>query len=125
MDTPRNVLGGPLIACSMSPRTGWFRDGCCNTESRDLGSHTVCARRTAEFLSFLVTAGNDLVTPKPEFQFPGLKPGDQWCVCAASWKQAFDAGKACPVVLQSTHEAALRVVKLEELLAHAVGGVQA
>ncbi len=115
-----NVLGQPLQPCSHSPKTGWFRDGCCNTDDRDRGSHTVCARVTDAFLQFLVEQGNDLVTPVPQYRFAGLKAGDQWCVCAASWRQAHRAGKGCPVVLESTHQAALSIVPLEELMAHAV-----
>lgn len=115
-----NVLGQPLQPCSLSPKTGWFRDGCCNTDDRDRGSHTVCARVTQEFLEYLAERGNDLLTAVPQFQFPGLKPGDQWCVCAASWRQAHKAGRGCPVVLESTHQAALSIVPLEELMAHAV-----
>ena len=115
-----NVLGLPLAPCSHAPRTGWFRDGCCNTDESDRGLHTVCARVTAEFLEFLRDHGNDLITPALAYGFPGLKPGDQWCVVAASWAQAFKAGKACPVVLESTHQAALQIVPLEALLAHAV-----
>jgi hypothetical protein len=100
--------------------TGWYRDGCCNTDPTDRGSHTVCAAVTAEFLVFLRAAGNDLVTPAPEHGFPGLRPGDCWCVCAASWLEAFEAGVACPVYLERTHARALRTVPLEHLLAHAV-----
>lgn len=116
----RNVLGLPLVPCSNEPRTGWFRDGCCNTDERDRGLHTVCARVTQEFLEYLASRGNDLMTPHPEFGFPGLKPGDQWCVVALSWLDAFMAGKACGVVLASTHEATLQVVPLDALLAHAI-----
>lgn len=115
----RNVLGGELEPCSRDPLTGFFRDGACNTGPQDVGSHTVCCRVTAEFLAFLRSNGNDLMTPMPQYNFPGLQPGDQWCVCAASWKQAFDAGVACPVVLEATHEAALEVVDLEDLEEHA------
>ena len=120
MEPPVNVLGTPLQSCSMDPRTGWFRDGCCNTDANDHGSHTVCAKVTQDFLEYLVVRGNDLITPRPEFGFPGLRPGDQWCVCAASWRQAHQVGKGCPVVLESTHEAALRIVPLEELMAHSL-----
>lgn len=121
MEPSRNVLGGPLEACSHAPRTGWFRDGCCNTDARDRGSHTVCAQVTAPFLEFLRSRGNDLVTPAPQFDFPGLKPGDCWCVCAGSWREAYRAGLACPVYLERTHAKALDTVPLEELMAHAVG----
>lgn len=116
-----NVLGGPLLACSFDPLTGFFRDGCCETGPDDLGSHTVCARVTDEFLAFSRTRGNDLSTPRPEFRFSGLKAGDRWCLCAARWLEAFDAGFAPPVVLEATHEAALRVVPMQALLAHAWG----
>ncbi len=119
MEPPINVLGGPLKVCSNRPRTGWFRDGCCNTDENDVGSHTVCARVTAPFLEHLRRRGNDLITPRPEFGFPGLKPGDRWCVCAASWRDAHLAGVGCPVDLEATHRKALEIVPLEELLAHA------
>lgn len=116
----RNVLGGPLRPCSHDPLTGWFRDGSCNTDHRDLGLHTVCAIMTAEFLAFSAARGNDLVTPRPEFGFPGLKPGDRWCLCAARWQEALEAGCAPRVVLAATHAAALAVCSLEDLKAHAV-----
>lgn len=116
----RNVLGGPLAPCSTSPRTGFFRDGCCNTDAEDVGIHVVCARMTREFLDFARALGNDLVTPVPEAQFPGLKPGDRWCVCAARWREAFDAGVAPPVVLQATHEETLAIIALADLRRHAV-----
>ena len=116
----RNVLGGKLAPCSVSPRTGFFRDGCCNTGSEDVGMHVVCARMTREFLDFELEHGNDLVTPVSEFGFPGLKPGDQWCVCAARWREAFEAGVAPPVVLQATHEETLAVVPLSDLRRHAL-----
>lgn len=115
----RNVLGGPLVACSYDPLTGFFRDGCCSTGPQDVGSHTVCARVTAEFLAYSGSRGNDLSTPRPEYRFRGLKPGDRWCVCASRWMEAWKAGVAPPVVLEATHEAALRVVPLEALRAHA------
>ena len=115
----RNVLGGPLKACSADPLTGFFRDGCCNTSAEDVGSHTVCAEMTEEFLAFSTAAGNDLSTPHPEFGFPGLEPGDRWCVCAARWMDAFKVGLAPPVNLAATHEAALAIVPLEVLRAHA------
>ena len=120
MEAPRNVLGGMLASCSLDPLTGWYRDGCCNTDAHDHGSHTVCARVTGEFLEFIRELGNDLITPHPEYGFPGLVEGDQWCVCAASWRQAFKAGKACSVHLESTHAEALAIVPLEELMVHAV-----
>ena len=115
-----NVLGSPLMACSHDPLTGWFRDGCCNTNALDRGSHTVCAQVTTEFLEHLKGRGNDLMTPRPEHGFQGLKPGDQWCVCAASWFDAYDAGVACPVVLESTHAAALQHGSLSALFEHSV-----
>jgi uncharacterized protein (DUF2237 family) len=120
VDKPVNVLGGPIQMCSTEPVTGWFRDGCCNTDDRDRGSHTICCRVSREFLVFLRTRGNDLMTPAPQFGFAGLEPGDQWCVCAASWREAYEAGMACPVVLESTHQRALEVVELEWLLQHAI-----
>jgi uncharacterized protein (DUF2237 family) len=112
-----NVLGTPLVGCSHDPLTGWYRDGCCNTDASDRGSHTVCAQVTQDFLEYLQEQGNDLLTPYPGHGFPGLKDGDQWCICATSWAQAFRAGKACPVLLESTHSSALQFVKLEELMA--------
>lgn len=115
----RNVLGEPLEACCMSPPTGYRRDGYCHTGPRDRASHTVCAQLTAEFLMFSRSLGNDLMTPRPEFDFPGLKPGDRWCLCVSRWEEAFLAGVAPPVVLAATHELALEVVELDELKAHA------
>jgi uncharacterized protein len=114
-----NVVGGELLACSNAPLTGFFRDGCCATGPEDVGSHTVCAVMTAEFLDFSASAGNDLSTPRPEWGFDGLKPGDRWCVCAPRWLEAHDAGVAPPVVLGATHERALEVVPIEALTAHA------
>lgn len=119
-DTARNVLGEPLADCSHAPLTGWFRDGCCNTDARDRGLHTVCAVVTAEFLEFSRARGNDLVTPIPAAGFPGLQPGDRWCLCAARWREAFEAGMAPRVVLMATHESTLRVVPLEHLKRHAI-----
>ena len=116
----RNVLGGELESCCTSPITGYYRDGHCRTDDSDLGSHTVCARMTVEFLAFSKRTGNDLSTPHPEFGFPGLKPGDKWCVCVARWEEAFLAGVAPRVVLTATHERALEVVELDELKAHAL-----
>lgn len=110
-----NVLGEPLAPCSMKPMTGFYRDGCCNTGYDDVGIHTVCARMTKEFLEFSKKRGNDLTTPAPQFGFPGLKPGDQWCLCAGRWKEALDAGVAPPVVLAATHEETLAIVPLAEL----------
>ncbi|MBA4800967.1 MULTISPECIES: DUF2237 family protein [Euryhalocaulis] len=118
----RNVLGGPLDDCSHDPLTGFFRDGCCNTGPMDRGVHTVCAELTDDFLEFSKAQGNDLSTPRPEFEFPGLKDGDRWCLCAARWKDAYEAGKAPRVVLAATHEATLSVVTLEQLKAHAIDG---
>ncbi|GAB7189519.1 DUF2237 domain-containing protein [Kineococcus sp. NUM-3379] len=116
----RNVLGGSLDPCGTDPVTGFFRDGCCSTGPQDLGSHTVCAVVTAEFLQHQRGIGNDLATPRPEFRFPGLVPGDRWCVTAANWARAARDGAAAPVVLAATHEAVLRIVPLEVLTAHAV-----
>jgi uncharacterized protein (DUF2237 family) len=116
----RNVLGDKLIPCSERPVTGFYRDGCCNTGPDDLGVHTVCAVMTAEFLAFSKARGNDLSTPMPDFGFPGLKPGDRWCLCAARWKEALDAGKAPRVVLGATHEATLEFVSLEDLKRYAI-----
>ena len=120
MEPPLNVLGTPLMSCSHDPVTGWYRDGCCNTDATDFGSHTVCAQVTTEFLEFIRDAGNDLVTPSPQNRFPGLVEGNQWCVCAASWRQAFKEGVACPVHLESTHALALELVPLEELMTLAI-----
>jgi len=120
MDAKINVLGEVLAPCSENPLTGYFRDGCCNTEPADRGSHTICCRVTAEFLAYSLSAGNDLTTPNDEFGFPGLRPGDQWCLCAARWQQALNAGAAPNVVLQATHAACLRIVKLTDLKRHAV-----
>ena len=105
--TPRNVLGERLEVCSISPMTGFFRDGCCDTGREDIGSHTVCAVMTAAFLEFSKSRGNDLSTPMPEFGFRGLKPGDRWCLCAPRWQEALEAGQAPRVVLRATHEGAL------------------
>ena len=110
-----NVLGGPLLTCSDRPLTGFFRDGCCNTSEEDLGSHTVCVVLTAEFLEFSKARGNDLSTPRPEFGFPGLQPGQRWCLCAARWLEAYQAGMAPHVALNSTNQAALEIVSLEAL----------
>jgi uncharacterized protein (DUF2237 family) len=119
MSEARNVMGGPLAVCCTDPLTGFYRTGSCETGPHDHGSHTVCAEMTAEFLEFSRRAGNDLSTPRREYGFPGLKPGDRWCVCAGRWKEAADAGVAPPVVLASTHERALEVLTLDELRAHA------
>jgi uncharacterized protein (DUF2237 family) len=120
MKAPLNVLGGPIQLCSQDPLTGWYRDGCCNTDDDDRGNHTVCAQVTQDFLFFIRENGNDLITPNMEMGFPGLKDGDSWCVCAGSWLQAHESGVGCPVFLESTHAGALSVVPLETLLEHAV-----
>ena len=116
----RNVLGGALETCSNTPLTGFYRDGCCNTGAGDLGVHVVCAEMTREFLIFSASRGNDLSTPMPEYGFPGLQPGDRWCLCAARWQEAFEAGFAPPVVLAATHEMALEWVDLANLKQHAL-----
>ena len=116
----KNVLGGALIPCSVAPMTGFFRDGCCHTSPEDIGSHTVCAVMTNDFLSFSKAAGNDLTTPRVKYGFPGLKPGDSWCLCAARWEQARRAGVAPSVILAATNAACLSVLTLEDLRAHAV-----
>jgi uncharacterized protein (DUF2237 family) len=115
-----NVLGGTLLPCSVAPLTGFFRDGCCNTGPQDIGLHVVCAVMTEEFLGFSKARGNDLSTPRPEYGFPGLNPGDQWCLCAARWEEARLAGRAPQVLLEATHVAALEVCSLADLQAHAV-----
>ncbi|MGD8808503.1 MAG: DUF2237 domain-containing protein [Gammaproteobacteria bacterium] len=115
MDESRNVYGEPLEPCSEDPLTGFFRDGCCNTSDQDTGSHTVCVRLTQEFLEFSRFRGNDLSTPRPEFGFPGLRPGDRWCLCAARWKEAHEAGMAPRVFLRATHERALEIVSLDDI----------
>ena len=117
---PLNVLGQPLVPCGLDPLTGFYRDGCCNTGYDDTGIHTVCIRATAKFLAFSKQRGNDLSTPMPEFGFPGLKPGDQWCLCAGRWKEALDAGMAPPVVLAATHEETLAMLPLAELKRYAI-----
>ena len=111
----KNVLGGRLEPCSVSPRTGFYRDGCCNTGHDDLGMHVVCVQMTEQFLDFSRERGNDLSTPVPEHDFPGLEPGDRWCVCVARWREAFEAGVPPPVVLTATHEETLAVVTLDAL----------
>lgn len=115
-----NVLGGELQSCSTDPTTGFYRDGCCHTGPRDRGNHVVCAEMTEDFLQFTADQGNDLMTPRPEMNFPGLEPGDRWCLCAGRWKEAAQAGVAPPVILESTHEAALDILSLDVLKAHAV-----
>lgn len=114
-----NVLGTPLVPCSYDPLTGFFRDGCCNTREDDTGTHVICARVTADFLAFSMKRGNDLSTPRPEYRFRGLVAGDRWCLCATRWVEAWRAGAAPPVVLESTHSAALEYVSLETLQAWA------
>ncbi len=120
MTSEHNVLGGELEPCGVDPVTGFYRDGSCATGPDDVGSHTVCAVVSAEFLEHQRAVGNDLVTPRPEYRFPGLRPGDRWCVVAVRWLQAYQAGVAAPVVLASTHERALAVIPLEALREHAV-----
>lgn len=116
----RNVLGGELIPCSMEPLTGFYRNGCCQVGPDDHGCHAVCCEVTEDFLAFSRESGNDLSTPMPVYGFPGLKPGDRWCVCAGRWKEALDAGRACPIVLEATSEAALQYVPRSVLEEHAL-----
>jgi hypothetical protein len=120
MSLQKNVLGTTLRPCSRDPITGFFRNGCCETDEEDAGEHTACVRLTSEFLEFSKRAGNDLSTPRPEFGFPGLRPGNQWCVCAGRWVEAFNAGVIAPLVLDATHESLLDYLPLEELKKHAV-----
>lgn len=120
MSHATNVLGEPLQPCSFEPLTGFFRDGCCHTGPGDHGLHTVCTRVTAEFLRFSQAAGNDLSTPVPEYEFPGLKPGDQWCLCVTRWQDALEADCAPRVVLAATHLSALEFVQLDDLKRHAL-----
>jgi uncharacterized protein (DUF2237 family) len=115
-----NVLGGELEPCGTDPVTGFYRDGCCSSGPEDIGSHTVCAVVTKDFLEHQRRTGNDLITPRPEYHFPGLRPGDRWCVVAVRWFHAYQAGAAAPVVLASTHQRALEIVPLEALREHAV-----
>lgn len=117
---PRNVLGGDLRPCCTDPMTGFYRDGSCRTGPDDLGTHVVCAEMTADFLAFTKSRGNDLSTPRPAYDFPGLTPGDRWCLCVDRWNEALDAGVAPPVVLAATHEKALDTVDLDTLREHAV-----
>jgi uncharacterized protein (DUF2237 family) len=116
---PTNVLGSPLQPCCTNPATGFYRDGFCRTGPEDHGLHTVCAVMTADFLEFTRLEGNDLSTPRPEYNFPGLKPGDSWCLCVSRWAQALNAGHAPPVVLEATHLSALEFVTIEDLRTHA------
>jgi len=115
-----NVLGGPLEACSIKPMTGFYRNGCCDTGTEDIGSHTVCVIATSEFLEFSKSRGNDLSTPLPAFGFAGLKPGDRWCLCAPRWQEALEAGRAPRVVLRATHQGALDYCALADLKRHAI-----
>lgn len=114
-----NVQGTALVPCSYDPLTGYFRDGCCNTNEEDVGTHVICARVTRAFLAYSLQQGNDLTTPRPEHRFAGLKPDDRWCLCALRWKEALQAGVAPPVILASTHARALEFVTLAQLQAHA------
>jgi len=123
MDEIKNVLGGALIACSLSPLTGFYRDGCCKTGAEDRGTHTVCAQVTEEFLTYTKAKGNDLSTPIPAYDFPGLKPGDFWCLCALRWKEALDAGKAPKIRLEATHEKTLEFIELKTLKENALQDV--
>ena len=116
----KNVLGGELEVCGTHPLTGFYRDGCCNTGAQDAGLHVVCVQVTAQFLEFSKARGNDLTTANPMYQFPGLIPGDRWCLCAARWKEAYDAGMAPPVVLEACHISTLEFASLEELQEHAI-----
>lgn len=116
----KNVVGSDLEICCTNPMTGFYRDGLCNTGAGDLGAHLVCAQMTQEFLDFSKSRGNDLITPNPIYGFPGLKPGDRWCLCASRWQEALQAGVAPPVLLKSTHALALEYVTLDELKAHAL-----
>ncbi len=116
----RNVFGEPIQPCGYDPRTGFYRDGCCHVGPDDVGVHAVCVEVTSEFLAFSRDRGNDLATPRPEFGFPGLRPGDRWCLCAARWKEALEAGAAPRLVLRATHEAALEYADLADLKRHAI-----
>jgi uncharacterized protein len=118
----RNVYGQPLVPCSFSPKTGFFRDGCCRTDDHDHGRHVICALMTAEFLQFSKSRGNDLTSARLEYDFPGLQSGDRWCLCALRWKEALDAGLAPKVFLESTHQKALEFVTLAQLKAHSADG---
>ena len=124
MKTARNVLGGPLQACSVEPLTGWYRDGCCHTDEHDAGSHVICAKLTVGFLNYQMERGNDLITPRPEHRFRGLQPGDRWCVCALRWREARAAGHAPSVVLECTHARATDFVPLAWLQRHALNTVR-
>ncbi|NJK82777.1 MAG: DUF2237 domain-containing protein [Saprospiraceae bacterium] len=118
MEAAKNVLGGELQTCCTDPMTGFYRDGKCNTGAADYGTHVICAEMTEAFLNFTKSRGNDLMTPAPAYRFPGLKPGDKWCLCALRWREALEAGVAPPVLLERTHQKALQFVSLEDLQAH-------
>jgi hypothetical protein len=120
LEGQRNVYGEPLQSCSERPLTGFYRSGCCHTGPEDLGLHTVCVEVTAPFLAFSKSRGNDLSTPQPEFGFPGLEPGDRWCLCAARWREALEAGHPPRVILGATHEATLEIVPLDDLKRYAI-----
>ncbi len=120
--TAKNVLGTELVACSFDPLTGYFRDGCCNTDASDLGSHLICVRVSSDFLAFSRAHGNDLSTPMPQYRFAGLRPGDRWCLCALRWREALEAGCAPPAVLEATHANALQFVTLAQLEKHRFQG---
>ncbi|QEL18834.1 DUF2237 family protein [Limnoglobus roseus] len=120
MPTAKNVLGGPLQSCSTKPLTGFYRNGCCDTGMDDVGLHLVCTQVTAEFLAFQKAIGNDLSTPNPQYGFPGLRPGDRWCVCVTRWKEAMESGVPAPIVLEATHISTLEYVDLEDLQKNAV-----
>ena len=119
----KNVLGSELVACSFDPLTGYFRDGCCNTDASDLGSHLICVRVTREFLAYSRARGNDLSTPMPQHRFTGLQPGDRWCLCALRWREALEEGYAPPVVMEATHANALQFVTLAQLEKHRFQGI--
>ena len=119
-ENQKNVLGEKLEPCSLDPLTDWFRDGCCNTDEIDQGVHTVCARVTTKFLEWAKMVGNDLITPHPEFDFPGLKEGDSWCVCASSYARSLEVGKACPIFIKKTHENTLKIIPIEKLKKFAI-----
>ena len=120
MSKQKNVLGEDLESCSTEPMTGWFRDGCCNTNEEDVGLHTVCVKVSDEFLQWCKQAGNDLITPHPELDFPGLKDGDNWCICAGTFAQSIDAGTACKVYLKKTNLKTLEIIPLEKLKKYAI-----
>lgn len=122
--TAKNVIGEPLQSCCTDPMTGFYRNGFCETGREDYGTHVVCARMTEEFLTYTKSRGNDLSTPVPEYRFPGLEPGDGWCLCALRWREALEAGVAPPVYLESTHQKALDYIRLEDLKAHEVESVR-